>query len=226
MNDEQTSARPGWLHVTLAAMIAVVLYVVGGIVVFDLPVTPEISGLWQFALSAAVPMAAFFVAVLAMRKGFAPFGFRRVPAIWLLAAAGVGLAGMGATTLLEIFILHPLFPDAEEVQVGYNAAATGGLLSFLGVIALGGVIEPFGEELLFRGVIANFMKRWGPWVMILGSSAIFALAHGVNLVTPSAFIMGLGSSILYWRTGSIWPSVVVHMAFNTSTLILLSTGWS
>nr|WP_254628285.1 CPBP family intramembrane glutamic endopeptidase [Plantibacter sp. MCCC 1A11337] len=89
---------------------------------------------------------------------------------------------------------------------------------------MGGVIEPFGEELLFRGVLASFLKRWGPWVMIIGSTLVFALAHGINVVFFSAVFMSVVSTYLYWRTGSIWTSVIVHITYNSAALIAKGLG--
>ncbi|TGD33352.1 CPBP family intramembrane metalloprotease [Brevibacterium sp. S22] len=59
------------------------------------------------------------------------------------------------------------------------------------------------------------LLRFGPWVGIIVSAAIFALAHGINPVLPVAFIVGIVNGILFHRTGSVWPGVVVH-AFNNA----------
>ncbi len=214
-------ARLGWAPLVVAVVVAVVLYVAGGAFVFSLPTPPELSGLTQFALSAAVPTAAFLAAVLVHRRGLAAFGFRRVPAKWLLIAVGVGFAAVGAATLIDA-ILASAFPGAVNVQSDYEAAAAGGLAVFLGVIALGGVIEPIGEELLFRGVLMSFLERWGGWVAVTLSSAVFSVAHGVNLVTLDAFVVGVGCGMLLWVTRSIWPSFVVHIVYNTTMLLLLA----
>ncbi|WP_422744124.1 CPBP family intramembrane glutamic endopeptidase [Mycobacterium sp. WMMD1722] len=213
----------GWPELGAAASTAAVLYVAGGLGVYLLELSPAMSGLMQFALSAVVPASALLAAFLVRRIPISAFGFRRVRPGWLLIAVGVGLVGMGLASLLSIFVLTPLFPG-DDTQADYQAAARAGLSSFLGVMLLGGVIEPIGEELLFRGVVASFLRRWGPWVMIVGTSLIFALAHGPNVVFFSALIMSLGSTYLYWRTGSIWPSMIVHTAYNSSSLALQALG--
>lgn len=79
---------------------------------------------------------------------------------------------------------------------------------------------PIGEEFLYRGVLANALSRCGPWIAVLGSSLIFALAHGINIVLLIAFIVGVAAALLLRRTGSIWPCVVVHACNNANSIIL------
>lgn len=214
----------GWPELIVAGVTAVALYLAGGLGLYLLDLPPKTSGLAQFALSAVVPTLALAAAHLVRRIPLSAFGFRRVGRIWLLVAVGVGLVAMGTASLLSIFVLTPLFPD-DNTQADYHAAVTGGMASFLGVMVLGGIIEPIGEELLFRGVLASFLRRWGPWVMIVGTTLVFALAHGLNVVFFSAVAMSLGSTYLYWRTGSIWPSLIVHATYNSSSCVLQGLGF-
>ncbi|WP_245521714.1 CPBP family intramembrane glutamic endopeptidase [Rhizobium leguminosarum] len=52
------------------------------------------------------------------------------------------------------------------------------LLSFLG----GAIFTPFGEEILFRGVVANALNRYGVFAGVVLSSIIFGLVHGVSVI--------------------------------------------
>lgn len=60
-------------------------------------------------------------------------------------------------------------------------------------------------------MLANFLFRWGPWVGVLVSAAIFAVAHGINSVMPLAFVIGLATGLLLRFSDSIWPGILVHM---------------
>nr|WP_082372913.1 CPBP family intramembrane glutamic endopeptidase [Nocardia sp. NRRL S-836] len=77
------------------------------------------------------------------------------------------------------------------------------------------MLTPLGEEALFRGVFANFLLRWGSWVGVPVSAAIFAVAHGINDVMPIAFVVGLGNGLLLRFSGSLWPAVIVHVVHNS-----------
>lgn len=214
----------GWPELTAAAVTAVALYLAGGLGIYLLGLEPKLSGLAQLGLSAVVPALALVAALLVRRLPLGAFGFRRLRPVWLLVAVGIGLVAMGLASLLSIFVLTPLFPN-DHTQADYHAAVTGGAASLVGAMLLGGIVEPIGEELLFRGVVASFLRRWGAGAMIVGTTLVFALAHGLNVVFFSALFMSLGSTYLYWRTGSIWPSLVVHATYNSSALALQSFGF-
>jgi uncharacterized protein len=218
------SRSVGWPELVAAGITAVVLYLAGGLGLYLLDLPPQVSGSAQLALSAVVPASALVAALLVRRLPVRAFGFRRVRARWLLIAVGIGLLAMGLASLVSILVLTPLFPD-DSTQSDYHAAVTGGVASFFGVMLLGGILEPIGEELLFRGVVASFLRRWGPWVMIIGTTLVFALAHGINVVFFSAVFMSVGSTWIYWRTGSIWPSLIVHATYNSSSFVLQGLGF-
>jgi membrane protease YdiL (CAAX protease family) len=52
------------------------------------------------------------------------------------------------------------------------------------------------------------------WPAAVGSALVFGLFHGVNFVLPVAFTIGVVCAVLYERTRSLWPSVVVHLTNN------------
>ena len=49
---------------------------------------------------------------------------------------------------------------------------------------------------------------------MLGSALVFALAHGVSIVLPAAFVLGVINAMLLRRSGSVWPGVVAHGVNN------------
>lgn len=80
----------------------------------------------------------------------------------------------------------------------------------------GAVLVPFAEEVLFRGIGYGALRRYGVWVAAPASAAVFAIAHGVNVVLVIAFLLGVACALLYERSRSIWPAVVTHAVFNAS----------
>ncbi|MFC4628463.1 CPBP family intramembrane glutamic endopeptidase [Promicromonospora alba] len=62
-------------------------------------------------------------------------------------------------------------------------------------------------------------QRYGPVLATLGSAAIFALLHGINVVLPTAFIVGVITAELRRRSDSVWPGVVVHALNNSITVV-------
>jgi membrane protease YdiL (CAAX protease family) len=85
------------------------------------------------------------------------------------------------------------------------------------------------EEFFFRGYVAGRLINWlGSGKGILGSAAIFALAHFVSRVSQGGFrypmrlaevclqtlIGGLLLGYIYWRSKNIYPGAILHIAGN------------
>jgi membrane protease YdiL (CAAX protease family) len=89
-------------------------------------------------------------------------------------------------------------------------------------------VAPFAEELLFRGALFGWMRRWLPaYVAIFLTAALFALAHPLPVLWPAAFSFGAGAAWFRERSGAVTPFVVIHV-LNNMMLIGISyvaTGW-
>lgn len=49
---------------------------------------------------------------------------------------------------------------------------------------------------------------------IVGSAAIFAVAHGPSVILLDAFLVGILAGILFRKANSIWPAFVLHAVYN------------
>ncbi|EXG82716.1 CPBP family intramembrane glutamic endopeptidase [Cryptosporangium arvum] len=209
-----TRARPGWPEVLVGALAYLVAIVVTVVLLRAIPDDQDVfSGLAALALSGVIGLAAFAAAFVIRIRTLAPFGFRRTTGKWLLAGAGGGLLCF----LLGLVVsgLYVAFTgDSENIQADYQSAADGGALALVATLLFGAVLTPLGEESYFRGVLANGLERYGPWVSVLVSAAVFAVAHGINPVMPVAFTVGVVTALLFRRTGSLWPGVFVHAVNN------------
>lgn len=216
-----TRQQPGWPEILVGAIAYVGAVVVTIVLLRAIPDDQDVfSGLMGLALSGIAGLTAFAAAVAVRIRGLAAFGFRRVEAKWLV----VGAAGGVACFLLGLLAswLYSLFTgDQGNIQGDYQSAASGGAVAYLGALFFGAVLTPLGEESYFRGVLANGLQRYGAWISVLASAAVFALAHGVNTVLPVAFVVGVVAAVLFRRTGSIWPGVLVH-ALNNATVTTLT----
>ena len=105
----------------------------------------------------------------------------------------------------------------EIYAIGGIGGAAYLLLATIGL----GIVTPLGEEFLFRGVLTNALLRYGAFIGVVGSSLIFALMHGINIVFPAAVVAGLVAGEIFRRSGSIWPAVMVHIVFNLPTVPLM-----
>ena len=86
------------------------------------------------------------------------------------------------------------------------------------------VMGPIIEEIGFRGLILGGLlkTRCRPWIAILISAIIFASFHGFGVPFVTAMLFGILVGWLYWRTGSIIPGIIIHIANNSLTAIDIS----
>ncbi|WP_455679552.1 CPBP family intramembrane glutamic endopeptidase [Streptococcus sp.] len=82
------------------------------------------------------------------------------------------------------------------------------------------IIGPILEELVYRGVLmTNFFEKSKFYLDCLLSAVIFSVAHlssyGLSLeVFKNYAFIGFILAILFRKTRSIYPSILVHMAWN------------
>lgn len=179
------------------------------------PSLTSISGeLLILTVSAAAAVASVGGVVLARRHlRAASVGLRVVGARWLLIGAALGLVGwlLSRGVVLAYFWLTG---DATNPQAALVDAAQGTPGQFALTLLVAGLAVPFGEELLFRGVFYTWLRQWGVTVAMLGSTLLFGVNHGINVVFPATVVLGLLLALAYERSGSIWPGVVGHILYN------------
>jgi membrane protease YdiL (CAAX protease family) len=87
------------------------------------------------------------------------------------------------------------------------------------------LLAPVLEEMLFRGLILrSFLARYGRGPALLGSAALFGLAHLNIYQGLVGLVLGLVAGWLYERTRSLGPCILLHGAYNSSLAWLGSQG--
>lgn len=76
------------------------------------------------------------------------------------------------------------------------------------------------EELVFRGVMMQSLRRFGDSFAIVVSAILFGAAHGNIAVFPVALTVGLCMGYFVIRTGSLWTSMLIHFLYNGSSILL------
>lgn len=93
---------------------------------------------------------------------------------------------------------------------------------WLGLI-LYGLIAPCVEEMVFRGILYNRMKRYYRlWVCVAGSSALFAVFHGNLIQLLYAFGMGILLAVCYEWVDCFAAPLLFHMAANVFVFVISS----
>lgn len=217
----RAAGRPGWPEI--AAGLATYLILIAILAAWMLRTPDEraaLRGIVGMAANGAAGVVALGVAVALRIRDVRAFGFRTVGRNWLLAGAGLGLVAFGLSFLIEH--VYFLFVTEPNTQADFQAAARGGAGSLVLLLMAGALLTPLGEEVLFRGVVANALDRYGRWVGVIGSATIFAVAHGPSVILLDAFMVGILAGILLRRTGSLWPGVTLHASYNGLHLLYYS----
>ena len=174
----------------------------------------------------AVVQYGIFLAIVALIAWGTPtretFALRR-PSSWTRALGLVGavLAVIWLTSLVYAGVLS-LFTDTNPsdeqnlVPDGWDSSRAGAFVAFFVAVTF---LGPIVEELMFRGLGYGLFEPYGRWTAILVTSLVFGLYHGLLVALPVLVVVGLGLAWLRARTSSIYPPMLLHIAFNGVALI-------
>ena len=92
-------------------------------------------------------------------------------------------------------------------------------LNLLFVAVFAGV----GEELFFRGILQRlFIKLFkNPWAGIIATAIIFSAIHLQFYGFIPRFILGVLLGLIYWYSGSLWPAIFAHFAYDAFAVIVI-----
>lgn len=135
----------------------------------------------------------------------------------------IGLLTIGAAVGLNmLFELLGITATSESYQAvvadQYSASFMVGILCY-------GFVTPIAEELLFRGIIYNFLKRitMSRYAVII-SAFVFAVYHMNAVQGAYALLMGFLIAYAYEYFGDFYMPVMVHIISNVVVYCLSYTG--
>lgn len=141
-----------------------------------------------------------------------PAGFLRTAAAVFCALAVAVVGGYAAGALEAVLSAAGIrFVNPELVLPAGRAAQAFYWLNLT-------LIPAVFEEIAFRGVLMQSLRRFGDGFALLSSSVLFALAHIIPTKMPNAFLMGLVIGYFVLFTGSVGVGVVIHLAHNAVML--------
>jgi hypothetical protein len=162
----------------------------------------------------------FFLVTVDHRQPFWPtLRWRRIT-----VRQALGCLGGGALLTVAIALLPAVLPDTNHFPLE-NLFSSRAAAYALGTFAI--LVAPFMEELIFRGILFGiFESRVGLRFAILITAILFGGLHvpeywGAWNHTFLIFIVGLVFSLARGMSGSLTPSVFLHMGYNASMMIAL-----
>ncbi len=134
----------------------------------------------------------------------------------VLALVLIHLFTQGYALAFERVMGRPL-----ESQFVAKLLQTDTLPKLFSMVLAGGIFVPFLEEVIFRGVMQDWVGRWLPaGLCVLIVSILFGVIHGLEMAIPVAFI-GVLLSLLRLRYRSLWPCIILHSLNNSVMIVLL-----
>jgi membrane protease YdiL (CAAX protease family) len=134
--------------------------------------------------------------------------FRPEALKWMLAAVGAYLA------LSALYVALFGSPKQEDIAEGFGAVPVQVLLI---VIA-----APISEEVCFRGMLFGGLREGLPRLAAaLISGVVFGGLHALTGIgaVPPLIAFGFILALLYEKTGSIVPGILLHMLNNSIALL-------
>lgn len=149
----------------------------------------------------------------------ATLGYRRPHKRYWLSALLIGTGGWLVVGLLTQWVAPPRPEVTSALRTMLNS------LSPPVALLLFAITPAVCEEVLFRGLILRaLLKRFAPGISVILVSLLFGLFHfSTDRLLPTA-TLGLLLALLAWRSGSLWPSMIVHALNNGILTILAATG--
>lgn len=204
---------------------------------------PTVSDVW-FIVALTILLVLYAGSLLQLRFGLAGlFGTQMILLFTPLAIvvytkrdirrtygfAGTKVTGfIGATFLVTGFFplnivlasgLMKLFPTSTEyVETAFSGIMGDNVFAALFVIALAPAVC---EEMLFRGLILHALKaRYRAVSAIVITAALFGAYHMSLVKFIPTGLLGLLLCYVVWRTGSIYPAMLMHFLNNAYSVVM------
>ncbi len=211
MASDPIHIRPLTLAATLAVLIAT--EATAGWLIRQI----EVSPLVLLGLTRMCQIVLLLVLIVRLEGGLAAIGW--APAAWgaglikgawwslgFALAAALGMVVIAITGNDPLALLHTPLP-ASRLETA---------LFFL----VGGWVAPLAEEICFRGVLYTFFRRWGVWVALIVSTAIFVALHSVHGLPVTQVVGGIMFALAYETSRNLMVPLTIHVLGNTAIFAL------
>lgn len=133
-----------------------------------------------------------------------------------------GFAIIVALLVVKNLVMLPFVPVSANAFDRWADPAV--ILPYLAVAVPSFFIQVSTEELLYRGLLAQLVRRFtrSAWLIIGITAILFALPHATNLAGADGSLLALvpyvASGLLLgfaaWRSGSLWLPIGLHFGNN------------
>lgn len=132
-----------------------------------------------------------------------------------LSVLGI-IAGLGFCMLADILTSYfVVFIQAFGFELSTPDMPTpGGMAGFVLSVIHAAIVAAMVEEISLRGCTMQPLRKYGDGFAVVMSACAFGLMHCNMVQIPFALTAGLALGYIAIKTGSIWPSIIVHALNN------------
>ncbi|MEM8645757.1 MAG: CPBP family intramembrane glutamic endopeptidase [Pseudomonadota bacterium] len=225
-----------WMVLILTLPFILTFYAVGEIWPDWLESDPQPLPEMAFSLVSFLLILAFLAVVLKSNL----ISWRQVlgshlekPELLHCSLLGIPMVGLAIVCIYVLYLpLSHIWPGfvaswllEPEPPIIWLRSDLDGVLGSAGNLVAACLLAPIAEEVLFRSLMLNRLRRlWGTTAAIVLSSLVFAALHVDHL---GAFLFGVILSVYFLRSGSLVGPIVVHASNNVvaSVLEAVSNWW-
>jgi membrane protease YdiL (CAAX protease family) len=159
-----------------------------------------------------------FIVYLLEPNGFQAIGLHHAPIRHPLLRGLLWSLGFGLVVTLTALILYSAGIDPLRLISTKLPPSSMALATFF---LVGGLISPVAEEMFFRGILFGYLRRWGAWVAVGGSTLLFVLAHAPGRGVPlPQLVGGLLFALAYEKEKNLLVPITIHVLGNLAIFSL------
>jgi uncharacterized protein len=189
------------------------------VAIVDNPSPGEDLSTWATIVSLAATAVSWVCGALlvALRRGGTPRGAFRELGLRGFRPAALKWMGLAVVAYLAFSIPYVLLTGEPDQEISEELGPVAAQILLIAIAA------PITEEIYFRGTLfSGFRERMPRLPAALISGTIFGLLHiiGADIsVAPPLILFGVILALLYEKTGSIVPGILLHMLNNSVALL-------
>ena len=181
----------------------------------------QLPRLWLIAATRTAQMLAVMTLAVVQTGGLHVLGLDKkalLPGFNKGLIWSAGFAAVAGLLLLGLFMVgqNPLM----QIRSPLPGEGCRRVLFFL----VGGIVAPVAEEIVFRGLIFGYLRRWSLSVAILVSTALFAAIHPGTAIPVTQIVGGIVFAVAYHTGKSLIIPIVIHILGNLA-IFSLSLPW-
>ena len=163
----------------------------------------------------------FFVAYLLLKR-FVDFTIpagapRKNSGAGYLVLAGLGICYVGnvaVSYMMSALSSVGISSHSYEAAILESEPLPENVFGAICTVMYMAVFPAFFEEIAFRGVVMQPLRKYGDWFAIIVSAVVFGLVHGNIMQIPFAIVAGIALGYAAVVTGSLWTGMLIHFLNN------------